>query len=32
MKDNNDVDYVYGKTVYKDFEIKNLGLYHDLYD
>ena len=26
-----DVDYMYGKRVCKDFEIKNLGEYHDLY-
>ena len=26
-----DADYAYGKIVYKGFEIKNLGEYHDLY-
>ena len=26
-----DVDYMHGKRVCKDFEIKNLGEYHDLY-
>ena len=26
-----DVDYPYTKSVCKDFEIKNLGKYHDLY-
>ena len=31
MEDITDADYVYGKRVCKDFEIKNLGEYHDLY-
>ena len=31
MEDNNDADYVHAKRVCKDFEIKNLGEYHDLY-
>ena len=31
MKDITDVDYVLAKRVYKDFEIKELGDYHDLY-
>ena len=31
MEDITDVDYVHGKRVCKDFEIKNLGKYHDLY-
>ena len=26
-----DVDYMHGKRVFKDFEITNLGGYHDLY-
>ena len=26
-----DVDYMHGKRVYKDFEIKRLGEYHNLY-
>ena len=30
MKDT-DVDYTNGKRVCKEFEIKNLGEYHDLY-
>ena len=31
MKDITDVDYVHTKRACKDFEIKNLGEYHDLY-
>ena len=31
VEDITDADYVYAKTVCKDFEIKNLGEYHDLY-
>ena len=31
MEDITDVDYVYVNRVCKDFEIKNLGEYHDLY-
>ena len=31
MEDITDADYMYAKTVCKDFEIKNLGEYHDLY-
>ena len=31
MEDTTDVDYVHVKRIYKDFEIKNLGEYHDLY-
>ena len=31
MEDITDADYVHTKRVYKDFEIKNLGEYHDLY-
>ena len=31
MKDITDADYVHTKGVCKDFEIKNLGEYHDLY-
>ena len=31
MADITDVDYVYVNRVCKDFEIKNLGEYHDLY-
>ena len=31
MEEITDVDYMYGKRVCKDFEIKNLGEYHDLY-
>ena len=26
-----DADYIYAKRVCKDFEIKNLGKYHDFY-
>ena len=31
MEDNNDVDYTHAKRVCKDFQIKDLGEYHDLY-
>ena len=31
MKDITDTDYVHRKRVYKDFEIKNVGEYYDLY-
>ena len=31
MEDNTDADYVHAKRVCKDFEIKILGGYHDLY-
>ena len=31
MEDITDVDYVQAKKVCKDFEIKNLGEYHDLH-
>ena len=31
MKDITDADYAHAKRVCKDFEIKNLGKYHDLY-
>ena len=31
MEDITDVDYAHVKRIYKDFEIKNLGEYHDLY-
>ena len=31
MEDITDEDYMHGKSVSKDFEIKNLGEYHDLY-
>ena len=31
MKDITDADYKHAKRVCKDFEIKNLGEYHDLY-
>ena len=31
MKDITDADYIHTKRVCKDFEIKNLGEYHDLY-
>ena len=31
MEDITDADYMYAKRVCKDFEIKNLGEYHDLY-
>ena len=31
MEDFTDADYVHTKRVYKDFEIKNLREYHDLY-
>ena len=31
MEDITDEDYVHAERVCKDFEIKNLGEYHDLY-
>ena len=31
MEEITDVGYMYGKRVCKDFEIKKLGEYHDLY-
>ena len=31
MEDITDADYVHVKRVYKDFEIKHLGEYHDFY-
>ena len=31
VEDNTDADYIHAKRVCKDFEIKNLGEYHDLY-
>ena len=31
MEDITDGDYMYAKRVCEDFEIKNLGEYHDLY-
>ena len=31
MEDITDADYMHGKKVFKDFKIKNLGEYHDLY-
>ena len=31
MEDITDTDYAHAKRIYKDFEIKNLGEYHDLY-
>ena len=31
MEDITDADYVRAKRICKDFEIKNLGEYHDLY-
>ena len=31
MKDITDADYAHAKKVCKDFEMKNLGEYHDLY-
>ena len=31
MEDLTDADYTHAKTVCKDFEIKNLRKYHDLY-
>ena len=31
MNDNKDVDYMHVKRVYKDFEIKKIGEYDDLY-
>ena len=31
MEDITDADYAHAKSVCKDFEIKNVGEYHDLY-
>ena len=31
MEDTTDADYIHAKRVWKNFEIKNLGQYHDLY-
>ena len=31
MEDITDADYAHSKIVCKDFELKNLGKYHDLY-
>ena len=31
MEDTTDADYAHAKKVCKDFEIKNLGEYHDLH-
>ena len=31
MEDVTNVDYAHGKRAFKDFEIKGLGEYHDLY-
>ena len=31
LKDITDADYAHAKRVWKDFEIKKLGEYHDLY-
>ena len=31
MEEITDADYIHGKRVCKDFEIKSLGEYHDLY-
>ena len=31
MKDINDADYAHAKRVSKDFQTKNVGVYHDLY-
>ena len=31
MEEITDADYMHGKRICKDFEIKNLGGYHDLY-
>ena len=31
MEDNTDADYAHAKRVWKEFETKNLGRYHDLY-
>ena len=32
MENITDTDYMHAKRVCKDFKIKNLGEYHDLYD
>ena len=31
IEDITDADYIYAKKLFKGFEIKNLGEYHDLY-
>ena len=31
MEDNTDADYAHARRVWKDFEIKHLGEYHNLY-
>ena len=31
MEDNTNVDYGHAKRIYEDFELKNLGEYHDCY-
>ena len=31
MEDITDADYAHARRICKDFEIKNLGKYHDLY-
>ena len=31
MEEITDADYIHGKRICKDFEIKSLGEYHDLY-
>ena len=31
MEDITDANYAHGKRICKDFEVKNLGEYHDLY-
>ena len=31
MEEITDADYIHGKRVCKDFEIKNFGEYHDLH-
>ena len=31
MEDFTDADYAYAKIVHKEFELKNLGEYHDLF-
>ena len=31
MEDFTDADYIHAKRVYKNFEIKSLGKYHNLY-
>ena len=31
MEDNTDADYASAKRVYKNFEVRNLGEYHELH-